>query len=87
LLWCVLQVLPLPDELLLKHATLYEDYKNTTHWPKHVLVHYRFHDEGDVDFNKGLYVLLATGGCFMLWCVQDGYIVMYFCAQLSSVTC
>jgi hypothetical protein len=55
-------VLPLPDELLLKHATLYEDYKNTTHWPKHVLVHYRFHDEGDVDFNKGLYVLLTTGG-------------------------
>lgn len=56
------QVLPLPDELLMKHAALYEDYKNTTHWPKHVLVHYRWHDEGDVDFNKGLYVLLATGG-------------------------
>jgi hypothetical protein len=55
------QVLPLPDDLLMKHATLYEDFKNTTHWPKHVLVHYRFHDEGDVDFNKGLYVLLATG--------------------------
>ncbi|WIA28912.1 hypothetical protein OEZ86_011436 [Tetradesmus obliquus] len=54
-------VLPLPDELLMKHAALYEDYKNTTHWPKHVLVHYRWHDEGDVDFNKGLYVLLATG--------------------------
>eukprot|EP00882_Tetradesmus_deserticola_P023038 GHRQ01025069.1.p1 GENE.GHRQ01025069.1~~GHRQ01025069.1.p1 ORF type:complete len:177 (+),score=75.72 GHRQ01025069.1:623-1153(+) len=54
-------VLPLPDELLLGHATLYEEYKNTTHWPKHVLVHYRFHDEGDVDFHSGLYVLLTTG--------------------------
>jgi hypothetical protein len=61
-------VLPLPDELLMKHATLYEDYKNTTHWPKHVLVHYRFHDEGDVDFNKGLYVLLATGAHPRTWC-------------------
>lgn len=57
----VLQVLPLPDELLLQHATLYDEFKNTTHWPKHVLVHYHFHNEGDVDFQQGLYVLTALG--------------------------
>lgn len=55
------RVLPLPDEMLIHHTTLYEDYKNTTHWPKHVLVHYHWMDEGDIDFNKGLYVLMTTG--------------------------
>eukprot|EP00879_Flechtneria_rotunda_P021330 GHRR01022480.1.p2 GENE.GHRR01022480.1~~GHRR01022480.1.p2 ORF type:complete len:154 (+),score=36.74 GHRR01022480.1:706-1167(+) len=55
------QVLPLPDELLLKHATLFEDYKNVSHWPKHVLIHYRFRNEGDIDFNNGLYVFMLTG--------------------------
>lgn len=55
------QVLALPDDMLIKHHALYEDYKNVTHWPKHLLVHYHFHDEGDVDFNKGLYVLMVTG--------------------------
>eukprot|EP00879_Flechtneria_rotunda_P011686 GHRR01012207.1.p1 GENE.GHRR01012207.1~~GHRR01012207.1.p1 ORF type:complete len:208 (+),score=60.05 GHRR01012207.1:512-1135(+) len=55
------RVLPLPDELLLKHATLFEDYKNVSHWPKHVLIHYRFRNEGDIDFNNGLYVFMLTG--------------------------
>lgn len=54
-------MLPLPDELLLQHAPLYDEFKNTTHWPKHVLVHYHFHNEGDVDFQQGLYVLTALG--------------------------
>lgn len=60
-LYVCLQVLPLPDELLVHHATLYEDYKNVTHWPKHVMVHYHWLDEGDIDFNRGLYVLMITG--------------------------
>eukprot|EP00878_Enallax_costatus_P028335 GHUV01030598.1.p1 GENE.GHUV01030598.1~~GHUV01030598.1.p1 ORF type:complete len:223 (+),score=25.62 GHUV01030598.1:877-1545(+) len=55
------RVVPLPDDMLIRHATLYEDYKNTTHWPKHVMVHYHWIDEGDIDFNKGLYVLMTTG--------------------------
>lgn len=58
---CVPQVLPLPDELLLQHATLYDEFKNQTHWPKHVLVHYHFRNEGDIDFQQGLYVLTALG--------------------------
>jgi hypothetical protein len=57
----VLQVLPLPDELLLQHASLYDEFKNETHWPKHVLVHYHFRNEGDIDFQQGLYVLTALG--------------------------
>lgn len=58
---CVLQVLPLPDELLLQHSALYDEFKNETHWPKHVLVHYSFRNEGDIDFQQGLYVLTALG--------------------------
>jgi hypothetical protein len=54
-------VLPLPDELLLQHASLYDEFKNETHWPKHVLVHYHFRNEGDIDFQQGLYVLTALG--------------------------
>eukprot|EP00775_Hariotina_reticulata_P005645 gene5645-5884_t len=36
------------------------EHQNITHWPKHVLVHYHFADEGDVDFTNGLYVLLIS---------------------------
>jgi hypothetical protein len=60
----VLQVLPLPDELLLQHSALYDEFKNETHWPKHVLVHYSFRNEGDIDFQQGLYVLTALGECY-----------------------
>lgn len=61
------RVLPLPDELLLRHASLYDDYKNASHWPKHVLLHYAWVNEGDVDFNAGLYVIMAAGlGLFLL---------------------
>lgn len=56
-----LQVVPLPDELLLGHATLYDEFKNSSHWPKHVLLHYAWHDEGDVDITSGLLVLLTAG--------------------------
>jgi len=49
-------------ELLLGtcHAVPRTD-KNVTHWPKHVLVHYHFEDEGDIlGFNNGLYVLIIS---------------------------
>jgi hypothetical protein len=58
------QVLPLPDELLLQHAVLYDEFKNASHWPKHVLVHYHFHSEGEINFSQGLYVLMAMGACW-----------------------
>ncbi|KAF8072793.1 COV1 [Scenedesmus sp. PABB004] len=55
------RVLALPDELLLTHSALFDAYKNTSAWPKHVLLRYHFTDEGDVDFNAGLYVVLTAG--------------------------
>lgn len=58
------QVMPLPDDWLVHHAALYDEYHNATHWPKHVLVHYEFERESDIDFDLGLYVLLIFGE----WC-------------------
>ncbi len=51
----------MPDEYLMTHSALYDEFHNATHWPKHVLVHYHFHTESDIDFDRGLYVLLIFG--------------------------
>jgi hypothetical protein len=34
---------------------------NETHWPKHVLVHYRWSEVAEVDSVAGLYVLFGLG--------------------------
>jgi hypothetical protein len=34
---------------------------NETHWPKHVLVHYRWSEVAEVDSAAGLYVLFGLG--------------------------
>jgi hypothetical protein len=60
------QVQPLPSQYFSKHRQLVEEFWNRTHWPKHVLVYYHFETENDVDFDRGLYVLLAFGGLGLL---------------------
>lgn len=45
---------------------MYDDFHNVTHWPKHVLVRYHFNKESDIDFDKGLYVLLICGKWLLL---------------------
>lgn len=55
-------MVPLPDEFLLSHSDMYDDFANATHWPKHVLLHYDWRTAGDVQFDNGLYVMLAMGG-------------------------
>jgi hypothetical protein len=54
-----MQVVSLPDELLLTHAALYETYQNTSAWPKHVMVHYAWVDEGGVNVGHGAMLVLA----------------------------
>lgn len=51
----------LPDEFLLQHSDLYDDYANATKWPKHVLVHYEFESAPAESIDSGLYVVTATG--------------------------
>eukprot|EP00798_Chlamydomonas_sp_ICE-L_P006710 gene6710-3380_t len=47
-----------PDAYIKNHAQLVNEFKNTTHWPKHLLVRYRFNTQNDVDLDRGLYLLL-----------------------------
>ncbi|MEW5302798.1 MAG: hypothetical protein WDW36_005545 [Sanguina aurantia] len=43
------------------HEVLVAEFRNASHWPKHVLVHYSFDTRNDVDLDRGLYVLFAIG--------------------------
>jgi hypothetical protein len=38
-----------------------QEFRNDTHWPKHVLVHYRWVEVADVDSVAGLYALFVIG--------------------------
>ena len=60
---------PLPDEFLLSHSDMFDDFANATHWPKHVLLHYDWRTSADVQFDNGLYVMLAAGECGFCVCV------------------
>ena len=46
-----------------QHQAMIAEFKNASHWPKHLLVRYRFKTENDVDLDRGLYVLFIAGRC------------------------
>lgn len=43
------------------HAPLLADWRNDSHWPKHALVHYRWHEERGVDAESGVAAALFAG--------------------------
>ena len=45
---------------LAAHAPL-QEFRNSSHWPKHVLVHYSWREVSEVDSVAGLYVLFLAG--------------------------
>ncbi|GFH18186.1 COX2_CUA domain-containing protein, partial [Haematococcus lacustris] len=46
-----------------KHMQLVQEFKNASHWPKHLLVRYHFETHNEVDLNRGLAVLfIAVAG-------------------------
>jgi hypothetical protein len=45
--------------LRLKHPP--QEFRNSSHWPKHVLVHYSWREVSEVDSVAGLYVLFLAG--------------------------
>ena len=55
------QVLEVPAEDLVEHRSLVEEYADETRWPKHLLVHYRWTVQHEVDVEHGLYMLFAAG--------------------------
>ncbi|PNW88892.1 hypothetical protein CHLRE_01g049450v5 [Chlamydomonas reinhardtii] len=61
LLGATAAVLDAPEEYKQRHPVLVSELHNVTHWPKHVLVHYRFDTRNDVDLDRGLYVLFPIG--------------------------
>jgi hypothetical protein len=38
---------------------MYDEFHNSTHWPKHVLVRYQFNVDEDIDLDGGLYAILT----------------------------
>ena len=40
---------------------LAQEFRNSSHWPKHVLVHYSWREVSEVDSVAGLYVLFLAG--------------------------
>lgn len=54
------EVLPVPDQYVKHHTALVEEWANATHWPKHLLVEYKWHEDQAVDAVPGMYLLFAA---------------------------
>lgn len=66
----------LPDNYLSMHHGLVEEYRNASHWPKHLLVKYMWVNHDEVDETRGLMVLLF-GGMITLTMALVGVLVTY----------
>ncbi|KAK9811472.1 hypothetical protein WJX72_004453 [[Myrmecia] bisecta] len=55
------KVLPVPLAFLAMHQELVDEFHNATHWPKHLLVQYRWTQAGMVEVTRGLYLLFTAG--------------------------
>ena len=51
----------MPPAYLQQHALLVEEFRNSTHWPKHLLVRYQWVNASPVEALKGLYVVSGAG--------------------------
>ena len=58
------QVIELDPEDQGRHPGAVQEFRNATHWPKHLLVHYVWRERKEEDEERGLLVLLsgARGG-------------------------
>lgn len=63
---CALQVLPVPGYYLRKHDLLMQEFQNSTHWPKHLLVRYHWTHSNALNINAALYVLFGAGKFLVL---------------------
>ena len=57
----LLQVIPVPNFYLRQHELLLAEFQNSTHWPKHLLVMYRWAHNSALNVNAAMYVLFALG--------------------------
>ena len=56
-----MQVGPVPEEYLVYHHQLLEEFRNASAWPKHLLVQYAWTHQHAVDVFAGLYLVFVTG--------------------------
>ncbi len=54
------QVHQVSQAYLYAHHQLLDEFRNATHWPKHLLVQYSWQAEQEVDALSGLYVVFAV---------------------------
>jgi hypothetical protein len=59
LLRCQVQQLPKAYEST--HGYIFDMFNNASHWPKEVVVSYKYEVENDEDISRGLYLLYALG--------------------------
>eukprot|EP00210_Caulerpa_lentillifera_P004612 g4398.t1 len=64
----------LPEQYMSSHPELVKEYKDHSHWPKHILVKYQWESYDEVDAERGLLVLLY-GGLFMIVVMILGVLV------------
>ncbi len=57
----VLQVQPVPSYYLRQHQLLLNEFQNSTHWPKHLLVRYHWSHSNALNVNAALYILFGLG--------------------------
>ncbi len=55
-----MQVHQVSQAYLYAHHQLLDEFRNATHWPKHLLVQYSWQAEQEVDALSGLYVVFAV---------------------------
>lgn len=55
------KVSELPSGMEESYRQLITEFRNASYWPKHIIVHYHFKADNDVDLDRGLYVLLIVG--------------------------
>ncbi|KAL3161947.1 hypothetical protein ABBQ38_009029 [Trebouxia sp. C0009 RCD-2024] len=55
------KVLPVPPFYLQEHSQLIEEFQNSTHWPKHLLVRYHWAHNSALNINAAICVLFGVG--------------------------
>lgn len=53
-------VIETPVHYLHSHSRLVDEFKNASHWPKHLLVHYHWKSEHEADLDTGLLAVMIV---------------------------
>lgn len=76
------EVEEVPDSQSSAYQRVADDFSKAEQWPKHLIVHYSWRTRHEVDANRGLTVMFATGAAAMLLVV--GSVVRTYQRQLRQ---